>query len=140
MSGPANIPMRARYLNILMLFTRLTASTLVVPAVLAASMLSFPTTCTCGAEYPHEHPLFGIAGHHHGAQRTTTGGPDTEFIRSGIHGITVEASTGASSPTLTATHAAETPLQPLPRPEKPAHISQPSDGVSATPDVPPPRA
>jgi hypothetical protein len=39
--------------------------TLIMPIALIVGMLSFPATCQCGAEIPHDHSLFMLAGHSH---------------------------------------------------------------------------
>jgi hypothetical protein len=43
----------------------LALSTLIIPIALIAGMLSFPSTCQCGAVLPHDHSLFMLAGHSH---------------------------------------------------------------------------
>jgi hypothetical protein len=133
--------MRVRYIDNLIYLTRLAASTLILPAVLATAMLSFPTTCTCGAEYPHEHPLFGIAGHHHGP----TGPTDepkrrTEVAHASVEGPSVQASSGSAALSLTAIPTANTRIQPIPRPLLTFAAMHAPDGTHATPDVPPPQA
>lgn len=132
--------MHARYIHILMYFTRLAASTLIVPAVLVTGLLSFPTTCTCGADYPHEHPLFGIAGHHHGHQQPASSRHDAEVIHAGGSGITVQASSGMAAPALTAMRAADVNLQSIPRAALAAVAVNTPAGIHAAPDVPPPQA
>lgn len=132
--------MHTRYLDMLIVLTRLAASTLIVPFALVAGMLSFPTTCTCGADQPHQHPLFGVAGHHHGGQRTTAGGPDTEIIRAGGVSLTTQTTAESAAPSLTAVQTAESRLQSLPRASMLNDGVQILDGLSAMPDVPPPRA
>lgn len=57
---------------------RIGISTLLLPALLISSLLSFPSTCRCGAELPHTHSIFGLAGHSHGAtgaDATSVGDP-----------------------------------------------------------------
>lgn len=131
--------MHERYLIIVMSIARLAASTLIVPTALVAGMLSFPTTCTCGADYPHEHPLFGIAGHHHGPQQERQEGPHGPAYSSDTHGVSVHAPMASASPALQAISAMTQTLQPLPRPSIAiAQIIQP-DGTQSTPDVPPPQ-
>lgn len=133
--------MRVRYLDILIYLTRLAASTLIMPAVLATAMLSFPTTCTCGAEYPHEHPLFGIAGHHHGPDgQTTEPKRQTDVAHASVDGPSIQASSGAAALSLTAIPTGSTRIQPIPRPLLTFAAIHPPDGTHATPDVPPPQA
>lgn len=45
---------------------------LVLALGLVLSLLTFPTTCRCGAELPHEHVLFALPGHHHSGQSTAS--------------------------------------------------------------------
>jgi hypothetical protein len=133
--------MRVRYLDILIYLTRLAASTLIMPAVLATAMLSFPTTCTCGAEYPHEHPLFGIAGHHHGpGGETDSQQRRSDIAHASVDGPSVQASSGSAALSLTAIPTGGTHLRSIPRPPLQYAITNVPDGTHATPDVPPPQA
>jgi hypothetical protein len=133
--------MRVHYLDILIYLTRLAASTLIVPAVLATALLSFPTSCTCGAEYPHEHPLFGIAGHHHGPT-----GPTDEpqrrpnHARTKVAGPQVQAPSATAASLLTAIPTGSANIQSIPRPLLILVTTDAPDGTHATPDVPPPQA
>lgn len=57
---------------------RIGISSLLLPALLISSLLSFPSNCRCGAELPHTHSLFSLAGHTHtasGAGTTSDGDP-----------------------------------------------------------------
>jgi hypothetical protein len=47
------------------LLARCAAGTLVLPLALVSGLLTFPTTCACGAAQPHSHPLYAVAGHDH---------------------------------------------------------------------------
>ncbi|HEX5165798.1 MAG TPA: hypothetical protein VFV93_10415 [Thermomicrobiales bacterium] len=133
--------MRVRYLDILIYLTRLGASTLIMPAVLATALLSFPTTCTCGAEYPHEHPLFGITGHHHGpGGEADSQQRRSDVSRASVDGPSVQASSGAAALSLTAIPTGSAHLQSIPRPLLQFGITNAPDGAHATPDVPPPQA
>lgn len=132
--------MRERELHILIVFTRLAASTLIVPVALVAGMLSFPTTCQCGADQPHEHPIFGLASHHHGNQHTRPDGPHDEAIRAGAHGVSVQTPAGQATAPLTAIGAPGFTLHALPRTAMTIENVIAPDGMGATPDVPPPQA
>ena len=52
---------------------RVGISSLLLPALLISSLLSFPSSCRCGAELPHVHGLFSLAGHSHTGTGTGTG-------------------------------------------------------------------
>jgi hypothetical protein len=132
--------MRGRYLHILIVITRLAAGTLIVPATLVTGLLTFPTTCTCGAEQPHEHSIFGIADHHHGGQHVRNDGPHGEAIRVETQGVTLQTPTGTAAPALTAVHQDAVRLLSLPQASTPNETIQTPSGRSTTPDVPPPRA
>ncbi len=131
--------MYPRCLNILILLTRLAASTVIVPATLVAGLMTFPTTCACGSDYPHEHPLFGIAGHRHDDRPTKSGSEDVEIIRLGIDGVTVQPAVDAGSPSLTAVHGALGQIQLLPQATTLVEPGLIPDGTTSLPDFPPPR-
>ena len=40
--------------------------------VLVLGLLTFPTTCRCGADLPHQHGLFELPMHHHGSTSPVT--------------------------------------------------------------------
>ena len=131
--------MHGRFLNLLIVVTRLAAGTVLAPLALVAGMMTIPTTCQCGTEYPHAHALFGIAGHHHGHPHDTYT-HDDESITGGQHGVTVQAPPGSA---LQAS-AATTPPLPAPRilpntGSLSTTILKP-DELTAAPDVPPPQA
>jgi len=128
-----------RCFNILIYFTRLLVSTAIVPTALVAGMLSFPTTCQCGADQPHSHSIFEMRGHHHGP-RTEDPKHDREVIRVGVDGVTAQAPTASATPTLAAVFATAVPVESLPRAG--IAITTPSmpDGQQSTPEVPPPQA
>jgi hypothetical protein len=66
-----------RWPIILRVIFRIIAGSSLVPAFLVVGLLSFPSSCQCGAALPHDHSLFALAshshvhpptgGHHHGA-------------------------------------------------------------------------
>ena len=132
--------MHARFLNLLIVVTRLAAGTVLVPLALVAGMITIPTTCQCGADYPHAHALFGIAGHHHGHTHTAYTRDDAEPITSGQLGVTIQAPSGSA---LQAS-AATTPSLPthhiLPNAGMASTTVLKPDGLTSVPDVPPPRA
>ncbi|HYI15034.1 MAG TPA: hypothetical protein VEX37_06565 [Thermomicrobiales bacterium] len=130
--------MNRRCVYILAYLTRLMASTAIIPTALVAGMLSFPTTCQCGADRPHEHSIFEMPGHHHGEQRTTHGGPDIELIRASTDGVTVQTPTGGATPSLAAVRAVASHLGDLPRASLPNDATLIPDGLQSVPDVPPP--
>jgi hypothetical protein len=133
------ISMNRHDISILASLIRLLASTAIVPTALVAGMLSFPTTCQCGADQPHEHSIFEMPGHHHGDTREGSGG-DREVVRAGVEGATVQASTGTATPALWAVQTTSPTLQPLPRAALGADAALRPDGHHSTPDVPPPQA
>lgn len=132
--------MHARFLIIVMSITRLAAGTLIVPTALVAGMMTFPTTCTCGADYPHDHPLYGIAGHHHGQQQEREPGPHGEARASDLHGVSIQAPTTTASTALQAINATAQTLQPLPRASIAIEQVIITDGLLEQPDVPPPQS
>jgi hypothetical protein len=133
------ISMNRHGISILASLIRLLASTAIVPTALVAGMLSFPTTCQCGADHPHEHSIFEMPGHHHGDTRQSSGG-DREVVRAGVDGATVQAPTGTATPSLSAVQTAAPALQPLPRAALVAEAALKPDGHHSTPAVPPPQA
>ena len=126
-------------ISILASLVRLLASTAIVPTALMAGMLSFPTTCQCGADHPHEHSIFQMHGHHHSETREEVES-NREVVRAGVDGATVQTPTGTATPALSAVHAGTTVLQPLPRAALMADAQLTPDGHHSTPDVPPPQA
>lgn len=51
-----------------MLGRNATGTGLILALALVLSLLSFPTSCRCGAALPHEHALFELPGHNHRGQ------------------------------------------------------------------------
>jgi hypothetical protein len=133
------ISMNRHGISILASLIRLLASTAIVPTALVAGMLSFPTTCQCGTDHPHEHSIFEMPGHHHGDTRRSSDG-DRDLVRAGMDGATVQSPAGAATPALSAVQTAAQALQPLPRAALVAGAALAPDGHHSTPDVPPPQA
>jgi hypothetical protein len=131
--------MNRRALSLLAYVTRLIASTAIVPTALVAGMLSFPTTCQCGADQPHGHSIFEMPGHDHGEQRDDTGN-DREVIQAGGDGATVQTPAGNATPALAAVQTATTSLQTLPRATLETDAALMPDGYQLDTDVPPPQA
>jgi hypothetical protein len=125
-------------IHILGYLTRLLASTAIVPTTIVAGMLSFPTTCQCGADYPHGHSIFEMPGHSHGERRNDDS-RDREVARAGVDGATFQYPTGNATPSLAAVQTPVSALQPLPRAALIASAELMPAGFQTTPDVPPPQ-
>ena len=132
--------MHRHKLHILSVLARVIASTAIVPAFIVAGLLSFPTTCQCGADYPHDHSIFDMPGHHHGNQPAAAGWPHTEFNHAGTDGVTVQTPAGANTPPLAAVQATLSHLHSVPQDSTPIDTVVIPDGLRTTPDVPPPQA
>lgn len=132
--------MHARHLRIPILVIQMAASTFLVPATLVASMLTLPTTCQCGADKPHPHALFQLAGHSHEPSSTTTTRDEREVVSSGQDGVTVQASTGGAAPqTLAVMHDSGLSQLNLPRLAASGVTTRLPSGQYTIPDIPPPR-
>jgi hypothetical protein len=129
--------MNSSGISILIYLTRLLASTAIVPTALVAGMLSFPTTCQCGADQPHGHSIFEMRDHYHGER--PDGSENREPVRAGVDGVTVQTPIGNATPALAAVQTAALALQPLPRAALVAGAEQMPAGLQLTPDVPPPQ-
>jgi hypothetical protein len=129
--------MKRGWIHILGYLTRLLVSTAIVPTAIVAGMLSFPTTCQCGADHPHGHSIFEIRDHYHGERPNSS--EKREPVRAGVDGAIVQTPIGNAMPALAAVQTAATALQPLPRAALVAGGEQMPAGLQLSPDVPPPQ-
>jgi hypothetical protein len=120
------------------------AGTLVLPLALVSGLLTFPTTCACGAAQPHSHPLYAVAGHDH---QVAGGhhGPDDSDLPPIVEVETAGAILGAAGAGAHAEmQAAWTVLSSLVagRGTRPvvSHDRRRPDGADPSLDPPPPQA
>lgn len=114
-------------------------SRLILALGLVLGLLTFPTTCRCGAELPHEHVLFELPGHHHDGQSTASDST-TDDARD-YDGPVLRASDGWAAigqPVTVAVQLLASPLLRSLRSILPFTDVLP-DGLVVTPDPPPPR-
>lgn len=73
---------------------RFGAGSLLIASLAIGGLLSVPTRCTCGADLPHEHSLFGLRHHYHGEAQPTAGEPEALATADGPS-VTAPSGTGA---------------------------------------------
>jgi hypothetical protein len=116
------------------------AAGLSLTLLLVLGLMTFPTTCRCGADLPHQHGLFELPGHHHGDAAPLVG-----YGTSGNHDLerpVVRAPEGSGANTqVSAATVQSLSYPPVRWPQRsPLSSSLVPDGRSVVPDPPPPRA
>lgn len=111
------------------------AGGLLIVALVAGSLLSFPTRCACGAPLPHEHSLFELQGHWHGPANSPEDGVSASY-----DGPSVQGPSTALGLAVDATATADSWLKDIDRVASSVSSNEhPGTGRNDTPAVPPPR-
>ncbi|MCM8747793.1 hypothetical protein NET02_01380 [Thermomicrobiaceae bacterium CFH 74404] len=122
-----------------MLGRNATGAGLVLALALVLSLLSFPTSCRCGASLPHEHVLFDLPGHYHRGHPAagTVGTTDANDY----NGPLLRAAEGSGAIGQPATAVVQLLSYPLLRVLQVPLFSSviAPDGLVLVPDSPPPR-
>lgn len=119
---------------------RLIVSTAIVPTVLVAGMLFFPTNCACGADSLHPHTILELDGHSHRPSDAEDDVPTREVIKSGQDGTTVQSPTGPAAPTADGVQNTGSPSVTLPGATIAGDNTVSLSGQTTLPDLPPPQS
>jgi hypothetical protein len=115
----------------------LLSASVALPALLVVGLLSFPSSCACGAVMPHDHSLFVLSAHHHAARHHDARRNAIEAHDSGAAFHTPSTSSVGEPHTLS--------ISPWPSSadEQPTRVARSAgtspDGVRVLPATPPPR-